>query len=175
MCICLTDIKHNSSEDKIKNVLTFTISIRVALSQHYISNLLLLYLSSRMCTNDFVFLIDSNHACLCVQKEGDRFIQVVLMSVNLLLHQSPEVDNTCFDFSSVSVRFFFSSTFLLSRAVWVQRATLCDSWNENKKCTEMTPCRHVQEPFMHLTVQDSISLLCGKMFTTTKVEKSTNW
>lgn len=75
------------------------------------------------------------------------------MLVNLLPHQSPEVDNTCFHFSSVSVRFFFSSTFSLSRAVGVQKVKLCDYWNENKKDTEMPSCRHVQEPFMHQFTQ----------------------
>lgn len=168
MCIniCETDVKHNSSEVKIKDLLIFTISISVTLAQHYVSNLLLLYLSFRMCTNDLYscYLLISDPARVRVQEEGDRFIQVDLMSVNLLLHQSPEVDNTCFNFRSVSVsvRFFFSSTFSLSRAVWVQRAKLCDSWNENKKHTEMAPRRRVQEPFMHLTAQDSISLLCGE-------------
>lgn len=106
------------------------------------------------------FLIAIMHVYV-FQKEGDRFIQVVLMSLNLLLHQSLEVGNTGFDFSSVSVtvRFFFISGFSLSRAVWVQRAELCNNWKENKKYTEMAPCRRVQEPFMHLTAQDSISPL----------------
>lgn len=108
----------------------------------------------RMCTKDFSdFGIMQMYV---FKKKSDHLIQVALMLVNLLLHQIPEVDNTCFHFSSVSVfvRFFFSSTFSLFRAVWVQKVKLkCDYWNENKKDTEMPPCRRVQEPFMHQFTQ----------------------
>lgn len=110
----MIEIKHNSSEDMIKDLLIFTISISVTLTQHYVSDLLLVFLSSRMCTNDLLF-IDSINARVCVQK-GDRFVQVPLMSVNLFLHQSP-LDNICLDFSYVSDFSFQSSMGLKSTAV----------------------------------------------------------
>lgn len=127
-----------------------------------------LFLLDKMC----MLFLDSNHACVCV------------CSKRTLLHTSGF--NVCKSASGIGLQrwttpalisglsqwdFSAAPLFHFSRAVWVQRAKLCDSWNENKNHTEMAACRRVQEPFMHFPGQDSISLLCEEGVQTETVKK----